>query len=222
MAAATKKTAKADEPVIEIMADDKYKSEIEELKNQIALLMKNATSTQQVQENLNDPDRDILVVSLTRGVLNLSTKGHGNGEVYKFKDFGDDQMIPYSDLKDVIRNNKSFTVNGNYYICDETVIEKQRLKKAYEQIVSKEQFDSLFTEQRDKFLRIFEKMMPAQQLIFSEILVDKLVEGEDIDANITNAVAERTNKKIYEIVETRKKSKEIAKEQVKSNEHLIF
>jgi len=210
--AVAKKTAKADEPVIEITAEDKHQREIDELKAQIALLMKNATSTPQVQENLTDPDRDILVVSLTRGVLNLSTKGHGNGEVYKFKDFGDDQMIPYGDLKDVIRNNKSFTVNGNYYICDETVIEKQRLKKAYEQIVSKEQFDSLFTEQRDKFLRIFEKMMPAQQLIFSEILVDKLVDGEDIDANITNAVAERANKKIYEIVETRKKSKEIAKE----------
>ena len=185
-----KKTTKAVEPVIETTSDDKYKSEIEELKSQIALLMKNATSTQQVQENLNDPDRDILVVSLTRGVLNLSTKGHGNGEVYKFKDFGDDQTIPYGDLKDVIRNNKSFTVNGNYYICDETVIEKQRLKKAYEQIVSKEQFESLFTEQRDKFLRIFDKMMSAQQLIFSEILADKLVDGEDIDANIINAVAD--------------------------------
>ena len=207
-----KKTAKAVEPVIETTSDDKYKSEIEELKSQIALLMKNATSTQQVQENLNDPDRDILVVSLTRGVLNLSTKGHGNGEVYKFKDFGDDQTIPYGDLKDVIRNNKSFTVNGNYYICDETVIEKQRLKKAYEQIVSKEQFESLFTEQRDKFLRIFDKMMPAQQLIFSEILADKLVDGEDIDANIINAVADKTNKDIYGIVKTRKKSKEIAKE----------
>ena len=207
-----KKTAKAVEPVIETTSDDKYKSEIEELKSQIALLMKNATSTQQFQENLNDPDRDILVVSLTRGVLNLSTKGHGNGEVYKFKDFGDDQTIPYGDLKDVIRNNKSFTVNGNYYICDETVIEKQRLKKAYEQIVSKEQFESLFTEQRDKFLRIFDKMMPAQQLIFSEILADKLVDGEDIDANIINAVADKTNKDIYGIVKTRKKSKEIAKE----------
>lgn len=207
-----KKTTKVVEPVIETTSDDKYKSEIEELKSQIALLMKNATSTQQVQENLNDPDRDILVVSLTRGVLNLSTKGHGNGEVYKFKDFGDDQTIPYGDLKDVIRNNKSFTVNGNYYICDETVIEKQRLKKAYEQIVSKEQFESLFTEQRDKFLRIFDKMMPAQQLIFSEILADKLVDGEDIDANIINAVADKTNKDIYGIVKTRKKSKEIAKE----------
>ena len=207
-----KKTTKAVEPVIETTSDDKCKSEIEELKSQIALLMKNATSTQQVQENLNDPDRDILVVSLTRGVLNLSTKGHGNGEVYKFKDFGDDQTIPYGDLKDVIRNNKSFTVNGNYYICDETVIEKQRLKKAYEQIVSKEQLESLFTEQRDKFLRIFDKMMPAQQLIFSEILADKLVDGEDIDANIINAVADKTNKDIYGIVKTRKKSKEIAKE----------
>lgn len=212
MAAATKKTTKADEPVIENTAEDKYKNEIEELKNQIALLMKNATSTNQVQENLTDPDRDILVVSLTRGVLNLSTKGHGHGEVYRFEDYGDDQMIPYGDLKEIIRSNKKFTTDGNFYICDETTIEKQRLKKAYEKIVSKEQFDSLFTEQRDKFIKLFNKMTPAQQIIFSEILTDKLVNDEDIDANIINVVAEATNKKIYEIVDARKKSIKIAKE----------
>lgn len=55
-------------------------------------------------------------------------------------------------------------------------------------------------------------MMPAQQLIFSEILADKLVDGEDIDANIINAVADKTEKDIYGIVKTRKKSIEIAKE----------
>lgn len=213
--AVAKKTAKADEPVIESAAEDKYKNEIEELKNQIALLMKNATSTQQVQENLNDPDRDILVVSLTRGLLNLSTKGHGHGEVYRFNDFGDDQMIPYGDLKEIIRSNKKFTTNGNFYICDETVIEKQRLKKAYEKIVSKEQFDSLFTEKKDKFIKLFDKMTTSQQLIFSDILTDKLVNDEDVDANIVRLVADKTGKKvdeIYKTVEIRKKSKEIAKE----------
>lgn len=210
--AVAKKTAKVDEPVIENTADEKYKSEIEELKNQIALLMKSATSTQQVQENPNDPDRDVLVVSLTRGVLNLSTEGHGNGEVYRFNKFGEEQIVPYGNLKDIIKNNKSFTINGNYYICDEYTVEKQRLSKSYEKIVSKEQLEELFAEPKDKFLRVFDKMMPVQQLIFSEMLTDKLVNGDDVDANITNVVAEKTNKNIYEIVKTIKKTKEIAKE----------
>lgn len=214
----TKTTAEKAEPVEPTIVEDDYKKEIAELKAQIALLVQNAAANQQiqpVQENLNDPDRDILVVSLTRGLLNLSTKGHGHGEVYRFNDFGDDQMIPYGDLKEIIRSNKKFTTNGNFYICDETVIEKQRLKKAYEKIVSKEQFDSLFTEKKDKFIKLFDKMTTSQQLIFSDILTDKLVNDEDVDANIVRLVADKTGKKvdeIYKTVEIRKKSKEIAKE----------
>lgn len=209
--AAPKKTTKVEEPVTELTMEEKYKQELEELKNQMALLLKDAAKPAETQENLNDPDRDIIVVSLTRGVLNLSTEGHGHGEVYRFDKFGDEMTIPYGDLKKIINKNKSFTVNGNYYIYDETVIEKQRLKKAYEKIVSKETFEELFALPKDKFLSIFNKMMPAQQMMFSEILTDKLVNNEDIDANIINAVAEITGKKIYEIVEGMKKTKEIAK-----------
>ena len=210
--AATKKTAKVEEPVIELTAEEKYKQELEELKNQMALLLKNAAKPVETQENLNDPDRDIVVVSLTRGILNLATEGHGHGEVYRFNQFGDEMTIPYSDLKKIINKNKSFTVNGNYYIYDEAVIEKQRLKKAYEKIVSKEQFEELFALSKDKFLSIFDKMMEAQQIMFSEILTDKLVDGTDIDANIINAVADRTGKDIYTIVKEQIKTKEIAKE----------
>lgn len=210
--AATKKTVKVEEPVIELTAEEKYKQELEELKNQMALLLKNAAKPVETQENLNDPDRDIVVVSLTRGILNLATEGHGHGEVYRFNQFGDEMTIPYSDLKKIINKNKSFTVNGNYYIYDETVIEKQRLKKAYEKIVSKEQFEELFALPKDKFLSIFDKMMEAQQIMFSEVLTDKLVDGADIDANIINAVADRTGKDIYTIVKEQIKTKEIAKE----------
>jgi len=209
--AATKKTAKVEEPVTELTMEEKYKQELDELKNQMALLLRDAAKPVETQENLNDPDRDIVVISLTRGILNLSTEGHGHGEVYRFNQFGEEMTIPYSDLKKIINKNKSFTVNGNYYIYDETVIEKQRLKKAYEKIVSKEQFEELFALPKDKFLGIFNKMMKAQQLMFSEILIDKLVDKEDIDANIINAVADITGKKIYEIVEGMNKTKEIAK-----------
>jgi len=212
MAAATKKTAKVEEPVTELTMEEKYKQELDELKNQMALLLKDAARPTETQENLNDPERDIIVVSLTRGILNLATEGHGHGEVYRFDKFGDEMTIPYSDLKKIINKNKSFTVNGNYYIYDETVIEKQRLKKAYEKIVSKEQFEELFALPKDKFLNIFDKMMEAQQVMFSEILTDKLVDGDDIDANIINAVADRTGKDIYTIVKDQLKTKEIAKE----------
>jgi len=210
--AATKKTAKVEEPVTELTMEEKYKQELDELKNQMALLLKDAARPTETQENLNDPERDIIVVSLTRGILNLATEGHGHGEVYRFDKFGDEMTIPYSDLKKIINKNKSFTVNGNYYIYDETVIEKQRLKKAYEKIVSKEQFEELFALPKDKFLSIFDKMMEAQQIMFSEILTDKLVDGTDIDANIINAVADRTGKDIYTIVKDQLKTKEIAKE----------
>lgn len=183
---------------LETEMEDKIKT----LENQIALLIQNATAS---PKSDNDPDRDIVVVSLTRGELNLCTEGHGHGDIYTFKSFGDEAVIPYSDLKLIIKKNKSFATGGFFYICDQDMVESQRLKKVYEKIISKEQFEELFAQSKTNFANTFSKMLESQQDIFADMLVDKLVDDEDIDANIVNIAAEKTGKKIYDLVKMQKK-----------------
>ena len=203
---ATKPTTKNVEPK-ESANEQSMKNEIESLKAQIALLIKDAASGQKSESN--DPERDIIVVSLTRGRLNLSTEGHGHGDIYSFEAFGDELAIPYADLKQILKNYGSFAKAGLFYICDEEFVEKQRLKTVYEKIVGVEKFEELFGLPRDKFTNIYSKMLKGQQENFSEIMIDKLVANEDIDANIVNIVGEKTGKKIYDIVDARKKSLEL-------------
>ena len=53
-------------------------------------------------------DRDVTFVSLCNSILNLSTEPYGGGTIYTFNEFGEEQSIPYSDARLLIRNNKRF------------------------------------------------------------------------------------------------------------------
>ena len=61
-------------------------------------------------------DKDILVVSLYDGILNVSTDGYGQGENYQFTYFGEEQTIPLSDLKRLFVKKKNVLVKGCYIL----------------------------------------------------------------------------------------------------------
>ena len=101
---------------------------VSDLNNMIALLMKSISSG----------DRDIVFISLCNHILNLSTEPNGGGEIYTFTEFGEEQSIPYSDAKRIIKSNKSFIQGGKCYIADDELIKSERLVNDYKKILSKD------------------------------------------------------------------------------------
>ena len=80
---------------------------IEELNNLVQLLIKQGGTAQPVA---NTGERDIVFISLCNYTLNLSTEPNGGGTIYTFNEFGEEQSIPYSDARRIIKNNKSFSI----------------------------------------------------------------------------------------------------------------
>ena len=76
---------------------------VSDLNNMIALLMKQTANSE-----TPSGDRDVTFISLCNHILNLSTEPNGGGEIYTFTEFGEEQSIPYSDAKRIIKSNKSF------------------------------------------------------------------------------------------------------------------
>ena len=99
---------------------------VSDLNNMIALLMK-----QTANNNVFSGDRDILFISLCNHILNLSTEPNGGGEIYTFTEFGEEQSIPYSDAKRIIKSNKSFIQGGKCYIADDELIKSEHLVNDY-------------------------------------------------------------------------------------------
>ena len=105
------------------------KRQIEELTN--ALLRKEPAES----SNSNiDLDEDIDVISLCNNKLNLSTGGFGKGELYWFENFGEVKPIPFRDLKEIVKNNRSFLEKGYYYVESEKARKALRILRIYDNL----------------------------------------------------------------------------------------
>lgn len=183
---------------------------IEDLNAMVRMLVNNNTLSTQVQNN-NSIDKDVTVVSLCNNMLNLSTEANGGGTVYTFNEFGEKQEIPYIDLKRIIKNNKKFIQGGKCYIEDMEVVKNEHLENYYKKILNDDEITRLLSLTRKEFVDAFEKITPAQQIIFKEIVMDKLVNSKnDVDMNIVQYLNEKFNTNLMEDV---KYSVEVMKQQ---------
>lgn len=187
-------------------------SQIEEMKKMIAELSNrsvasdNSTSVN-IYSNVDDPY--VTVISLCGNELNLSTGGYGHGEVYTFTHFGQEQNIPASDLKKIVKNNRSFTMNGLYYIADKDFIASEHLKKAYEKIADVDKISSIMMADKDSFKSIFETITDAQKETVFNMLVHKVANDEEVDMNIVKICGDIMGKDINAIGNSMKSDKNI-------------
>ena len=162
---------------------------VSDLNNMIALLMK-----QTANSSVSSGDRDIVFISLCNHILNLSTEPNGGGEIYTFTEFGEEQSIPYSDAKRIIKSNKRFIHGGKCYIADDELIKSEHLVNDYKKILSKDSLLELLSAERTKFPVIFDAMTDTQKELFRDIVVDKLSKNKNsVDMNIVQYINESLN-----------------------------
>nr|DAK84764.1 MAG TPA: hypothetical protein [Caudoviricetes sp.] len=168
--------------------NEELKKELEEIKK----MLSNNISTNQANAPIiiNDTERDVLFTSLYPGILNLSTEGNGKGEIYSFQHFGEEQNIPYSQARQIIKNNKNFIVDGFVFISDDDIIKTERLEDKYKKILDKSSLLELFEMNRKEFKNIFENMTKSQKEIIHRIVAEKINKKEDVDANIIAIINE--------------------------------
>lgn len=183
-------------------------SEFEELKKQMATMMAQmqkltqentqlkakATSNSQIETNDIDADTTIPVVSLTTGTLVISTLGNGLGTVYRFENFGEVQDIPFSDLKDIVKNKPNFAREGAYYIDDVNAVKKLRLERQYQNILNEDDIKRFFKSTADNAVKIYNNMTSMQKHQIVSLIEDKIQKKENVDANILVSIGKLANK----------------------------
>lgn len=187
-----------------------FASQLEEMRKMIEELQKQKSSapssTTNVYNNVEDPY--ISVISLCNNELNLSTGGYGHGEIYTFTYFGQEQNIPASDLKKIVKNNRSFTTNGLFYIADKDFIASEHLKKAYEKIADLDKISGIMMADKETFKNVFETITDAQKETVFDMLVHKVAKNEDVDMNIVKICSDIMGKDINAIGNSMKMNKD--------------
>lgn len=167
---------------------------IEELNAMVKLLMKQGATT-----STATGDRDVVFISLCNHILNLSTEPYGGGTVYTFSEFGEEQAIPFSDARKIVKNNKNFIKGGKCYIADDELVAAEHLTNDYKKILSKDSLLELLSTERNKFRSIFDSLTSEQKEIFKDIVMEKLSANQDsVDMNIVQYINNSLNVDILE------------------------
>lgn len=173
---------------------EQMRKQMEDMQKLIIQLTGQAFDKPQNVQYINDNNKDVTLTSLTVGELNLSTEGYGQGEVYTFSHYGEQQAVPYDDLKKLIKNNKRFFEGGNVFINDEEVVKEQKLVNVYKKLLSYEQMEKIFSEDKGTFEKIYQSMTQNQKETLKGIIFDKLNKDEkSVDMNIVQILNDDMN-----------------------------
>lgn len=159
---------------------EEMQKQINELKTENQALK---NDTDEMNEELNG-DTEIEVISQFVGTLALSTDGNGMGTVYRFEKFGEVQDIPFSDLKDIVKNKPSFAKEGLFYISNKEAVKKLRLTKEYEHIVNSNIFAHLLDEKSDVIIKAYENAPRLQKEQIVSMIDERLARNQEVDGNV--------------------------------------
>lgn len=164
---------------------------LEEMQKQLADLKAENESlkTKQVEDRTEDEeeingDTEVVVISQFMGKLVISTEGNGIGTVYRFEEFGDVQDIPFSDLKEIVKNKPNFAKEGLFYIANDKAVKKLRLTKEYEHIINNDLFVHLLDEKSDVIIKAYKDAPKLQQEQIIAMIDERLAANKDVDGNV--------------------------------------
>ena len=154
-----------------------------------------------------NPQKYITVISLCSGQLNLSTLPGGKGKVFSFQKFGESKRIMYQNLVDIIEVSPRFLNDGFYYIADKKVIRKHGLNSVYDNLLTKEMIENIFTKAmaEEKASEVYKSANKQQQSVIIDLIVRKLMlDDTNIDMNMVAIISKVSGVDIQKKVDDEK------------------
>lgn len=149
-----------------------------------------------------EPNEYINVMSLIDNTLNVSTQGYGQGEIYKFVEYGEIQPIIYSDLSRIISNQKTFLEKGLFVILDERVNKRHQLTK-FSELVSKEMLDSIISLEPKNVDELFKNLSDEQKDNVVEMIIRNVFKNgeENLDYSKLRKMSKYYKRDIIEFID---------------------
>lgn len=168
----------------------KLEQRLLEQQEQIEKLMQALLNSQNDNSQFNKLDNDIgadeeiEIISLTPNRLNIL--GEAGSVLISFDKMYEEQLIDYASLKDALRNrtNREMAKKGRFYINDERVVTKLRLKNDYKTILTPEQLKHILSSDVSKAIELYKLAPVGQKSTIIEIVKQSKFNGEDIDYNL--------------------------------------
>lgn len=194
--------------------NEQLKNELDEIKKMLLNLTQNQNQIQNIPVTANNnqsiedkddednfeikPNKFIKVMSLNFGKLVLTTEARGQGKPFIFNKFGDVRNIVYSDLSNIVHNHQSFAENGRFYIFDKNFVRNHGLSEYYNKFLTKEKIEDMLSYNSDEIVSLFKNTTDVQKDIIVNLLIKKIVNGEQVDISKVDIISRLTNVNIFD------------------------
>lgn len=203
-------TNKIEEKVVAPKAAVKKTDDYEVLKQKNLELENKINNLMELMANLNakkeepvvakiDLEKDIPVINMCVGQLNLSTKPYGRGDIYVFAERHEIMDIPFGDLKQIVQSNSKFAREGAFIILDDDAIKALRLKTRYDKMLGLDDMKDILHKDANQVIALYNMASPLQKEIIIDMIVDGKLNGKSIDANLLIQLGELCGKNFLNI-----------------------
>lgn len=182
------KVAKVDNTVNIKSLEKQVQEQQEQIKQLMEMLKNNVAVPVTTESNDVGADEEILVISLTPNKLNLV--GNDGSVLFAFDNMYEEQYIDYASLKEIVRANRDMAKSGRFYILDERVVNKLRLKNNYKNILTPEQLKKLFAVSADKAIDLYNLANDMQRQTIIELVKQAKFNSKNVDYNLLQKLSE--------------------------------
>lgn len=191
MATTKKKTETITEKNVEVELVDKEKEflkeklssqekELAELKNQLDVLLKALANKEEVpKEESKKNKKTIKFINMTTGGFTI----RGTRFYHLDKQF-DYLIFSESEARTIVNNMPNCIANGELYIADHDFVEECELDYIYENLISDKTLKDLLRKSPEDVCEIYQNASENQKRIIVDMIVEKCMNKERIDANL--------------------------------------
>lgn len=153
-------------------------------------LSENSSSLDNCVEEFKEPNpnKQIRLISLCYGALNLSTEPFGKGKLVSFSKYGESKTILYSTLIDIVNNNRKFAENGSFYILDKDAVYYLGLSDFYKNILSKDIMDNIYNYSPAEINDLLRSATEEQKEVIVRNTIDKIYNNIPVDLNKADVI----------------------------------
>ena len=151
---------------------------IEEMMAQMQVLMQAQSNSTMPTKSVN-PNKQIVFINMTSGGLNLK----GTRMYHIDNQFGA-KSVQESEARVIVANMPNTIADGYVYIPDNEFLESCNMGGVYDGMLNDEQMKTLLNKDANYVCDVFENATDSQKRIIIDMVSDRQLNGNPVDANI--------------------------------------
>jgi hypothetical protein len=141
-------------------------------------------------------DESLLVPVVSRVKGGLTYKSSRTHQIYRFDEFGDEQVMELSELRTMLSSQRAFLQRGWLEIMDEEIVQYLNVEKFQTKVVTDEDIEILFLSSPEEIKEVLNGATTNTKRVVFGFAKDKYINGELNNIHLIKAIEESLDEKL--------------------------